>query len=202
MRAKLVLLLTVVLASASCSSPNNRAPQQPAASVTASTSTSAEPVSPLAGRWQMETACQMYVNALDKAGLSALAPGVLAGNGLVPGSPQQLAKKADICQGATARVVHSHFFTPSGDFGSVDWTNQQVDDGHYKVINSRTFVIGDSTFHYRILNEDKLMMYPVIPAALKRQALAHPTKFSAAGWMVAVALPGYTWERVDCAGWC
>ena len=84
----------------------------------------------------------------------------------------------------------------------MDWRNQQVDDGTYKIVNDHTFVIGNSRFHYRIVNGDTLMMDPVIPAALKQQALARPTKFSTAGWMVAVALPGYTWKRVSCSQWC
>jgi hypothetical protein len=36
-----------------------------------------------------------------------------------------------VCQGARTPVEHSHFFTPSGQFGSRDENRQQVDDGNY-----------------------------------------------------------------------
>jgi hypothetical protein len=42
----------------------------------------------------------------------------------------------------------------------------------------------------------------MISTAMKRQALAHPLAFSAAGWMIAVALPGGTWKRAPCNAWC
>jgi hypothetical protein len=124
---------------------------------------------------------------------------VLSGNGLVDGTPKQLAAKPNICAGATARL-HSHFFTSDGHFGSVDWTNQQVDDGHHKVVGN-TLHIGTAVFRYTI-SSGRLRLSPVISAGLKRQALAHPLKFSAAGWMVAVALPGGAWKRVPCDRWC
>lgn len=151
------------------------------------------------GRWSRTTTCQDYVRALTSAGLRALAPGVLAGNGLVPGTPKQLAAKSNICSGATARV-HSHFFTADGRFGSVNWVNKQVDDGHFTIVGS-TLHFGPSTFRYTI-NSNRLSLTPTISAAMKRQALAHPLAFSTAGWMIAVALPGGTWKRVPCNGWC
>jgi hypothetical protein len=89
----------------------------------------------------------------------------------VDGTPKQLAAKPNICAGATARL-HSHFFTSDGHFGSVDWTNQQVDDGHYKVVGN-TLHIGTAVFRYTI-SSGRLRLSPVISAGLKRQALAHP----------------------------
>lgn len=67
-------------------------------------------VAQLVGRWAHLTTCQELVSALKKAGLKALAPGVLAGNGLVSGTAKQLAHKRHICAGAPLRL-HSHFFT-------------------------------------------------------------------------------------------
>jgi hypothetical protein len=141
------------------------------------------------------------VKAFEAAGMGAVAPWAVAGNGLVPGSAEQLAHKADICVGATPRV-HSHFFTEDGAFGSLDWNEQQVDDGSYEIVDDRTFVIGETTFHYRIVEDDTILFDPVIPAASRRDALSHPKKFSDATWSVAVAFPGSTWKRVSCAGWC
>jgi hypothetical protein len=155
----------------------------------------------LVGRWERVTTCQELVTALRKAGLGATAAAMLAGNGLVPGTPQQLARRANICKGAVPRR-HSHFFTAARQFGSLDWKSGQVDDGSYRIVNANTIRIGDGTFHFRIVNRNTLSLSPVISAAAKRQALAHPLKFSLAGWMVAVAFPGHTWKRVPCAGWC
>jgi hypothetical protein len=151
------------------------------------------------GRWSRTTTCQDYVRALTRAGLRALAPGVLAGNGLVAGTPKQLAAKSNICAGATSRV-HSHFFTADGNFGSVDWANKQVDDGHFTVVGN-TLHFGPSVFRYSI-SANRLTLTPMISAAMKRHALAHPLAFSTAGWMIAVALPGGAWKRVACNGWC
>jgi hypothetical protein len=103
----------------------------------------------IVGRWSRTTTCQDFVQALTKAGLRPLAPGVLAGNGLVPGTPKQLAAKSNICAGAIARV-HSHFFTADGRFGSVNWANKQVDDGHYTIVGN-TLHIGPSVFRYTII---------------------------------------------------
>jgi hypothetical protein len=150
----------------------------------------------LVGRWLRVTTCRELVDALRKAGLGKTAPGILAGNGLVPGTPQQLAQKADICSGAIRRQ-HSHFFTRDGAFGSLDWNGKQVDDGRYRVIDRRTFRIGPAEFRYRISGK-QLMLTPVITAAAKRQALARPLGFSPAGWQVAVSFPGHVWNRVSC----
>lgn len=153
----------------------------------------------IVGRWSRTTTCQDYVRALTRAGLRALAPGVLAGNGLVAGTPKQLAAKSNICAGATSRL-HSHFFTANGSFGSVDWANKQVDDGHITIVGN-TLHLGSSVFGYTI-SANRLSLAPMISAAMKRRALAHPLTFSTAGWMIAVALPGGTWKRVPCNAWC
>lgn len=195
------VLVFVMTVTAGCTSKNTSTPPPVPPQSAPASSVGTAPF-PLVGRWQMVTTCQRYVNALNEAGLEALAPGVLAGNGWMPGSAEQLAKKSDICQGAVPSRVHSHFFNQSGQFGSVDWRNQQVDNGKYKIINDHTMVIGQSTFRYSIRGGSELTMHPLIPAALKRTALANPMEFSEAGWMVAVALPGYTWKRVSCEQWC
>jgi hypothetical protein len=127
-------------------------------------------------------------------------PAMLAGNGYAAGNARQLAARPDLCAGAQPRV-HSHFFTPYGTFGSVDWRNRQVDDNTYGLIGDDTLVIGTSTFHYAI-EDDTLTLTPVISKASKREALSDPLAFSDAGWRVAVAFPGYTWERVSCDQWC
>ncbi len=164
----------------------------------------------LVGRWERVTTCQELVGELDKAGLGPLAPyawsGQTSSTGLssfAPGSPKPT--QAHPCTGALSRE-HSHFFSQSGQFGSLDWLGGQVDNGPYRVINNNTLYIGSppiaATFHYRILRGDTLLLTPVLTTAMLRQALAHPDKFSAAFWAMSVAYAGYTWKRVPCQNWC
>lgn len=152
------------------------------------------------GRWSRVTTCREIVAMLKTAGLAATTPAMLAGNGIVTGTPQQLAKKADVCSGARPRV-HDHYFTSDGRFGSLDWNGQPVDDGHYRVVDARTFRLGKAAFHYRV-SGNQLTLTPVITAAAKRQALTTPLAFTQASWQVMVSFPGHTWKRVPCKGWC
>jgi hypothetical protein len=144
------------------------------------------------------------VKSLDQAGLRALAPSVVGD--YFPGKkPKQLARKADICQGATPQQ-HSHFFTTDGKFGSVDQRQEQVDDGAYGVGNGRTLRLkldfGDEIYRYRIVGGDRLTLEPVIPARTKRAALATPLEFGHAGHAASVAYAGHIWHRVPCGRWC
>jgi hypothetical protein len=64
--------------------------------------------------------------------------------------------------------VHAHFFTADGQFGSLDFTGQQVDAGIYTIIEPGTVVIdnGDfrATFHYRFTDHgDTIRLYPIAP---------------------------------------
>jgi hypothetical protein len=166
----------------------------------AGAATEAARSSPLVGRWERVTTCQELVRALTKAGLRKTAPAMLAGNGFVPGTPLQLAARTNICKGAVAQR-HSHFFTAAGQFGSVDYNGQQVDDGSYRLLDARTVRINDGKFHFQIAGRE-LRLEPVISTAARRKALADPLQFSTAGWQVAVAFPGHAWKRVPCAKWC
>jgi hypothetical protein len=138
---------------------------------------------------------------LQKAGLRALAPGVV-GDYFPDQSPQDLAKKKNLCQGAKPQI-HAHFFTSDGTFGSLDQHGQQVDDGTYQVSGS-TLTISNSdvggSFRLRI-QAKTLMLTPLLTPALKQEALADPLNFHAAGWMVAVGCSGHSWRHVAC-GWC
>lgn len=156
-------------------------PSQPA-----SVSPSEEPISPLVGEWKRVTTCQELVRLLEANGLGARAPQAIEGNGWVGGTLEQLAMKDDPCEGAVPRE-HSHFFTESGTFGSLDWRGEQVDDGTYEIVDDRTFMIGDATFHFEVRG-DTISFEPVLPDRC--------TGFDCV-WMLAVASPGYTWERVS-----
>ena len=155
--------------------------------------------SSIVGRWQQSHTCDQLVSALNAEGLGSLAPGVV-GDYFPDQSPEELAAKADICSGAIPQL-HSHFFTASGYFGSLDQFKNQVDDGTYVVVDSDTFTIGDATFDFSI-HGNTLALTPVITDKQRRDGLRHPWDFSTAGWMVAVSYPGTSWTQVACQGWC
>jgi len=162
------------------------------------------------GRWERIVTCQELVSELHKAGLGPLTQYAWSGqtsstgqSSFAPGSPKPT--EAHPCTGALPRK-HSHFFSQSDQFGSLDWLGGQVDDDPYRIVNSNTVHIGSppggANFHYRILQGRTLMLTPVLTKAMIQQALANPKKFSAAGWAVSVAYAGHSWRRVPCQGWC
>ena len=114
---------------------------------------------------------------------------------------QEVAKR--FCRGSIEDwdVVHDHFFDEEGLFGSLDQDEQQVDDGTYTIRGTHTLLMGSSKFHYRVQG-DTLTMDPVITEAQRNEALANPGEFTDAVWMVAVAVPATSWNRVDCGFWC
>ena len=165
-----------------------------------STSQAPSPSSPLVGRWEREQTCDQLVDALRAADLEPVLPSLLP-DWFPDATPDQLARRQEPCRGATTRP-HSHFFTQDGQFGSVDGTGQQVDDGRYEIVDATTVHIGQGVFTYSITNGDTLVLHPVIEDADRRQALAHPLDVNTAGWQAAVAWGGLPWKRVDCDNWC
>ena len=197
-------------ATPSLPSPTESASEALTGSTSESPSEPAAPADPLVGRWRSERTCQELVSALDRAGLSALVPWQVGE--FVSGSPKQLAQKKDICQGAKS-VVHYHFFTADGRFGSLDAQGNQVDDGIYHITHPRTVDIPRGPpdfqspvpvlFHFKITGGNRLTLAPAVTASLKHKALADPSAFSAAGWAYSMTDgPSHVWTRVACAGWC
>jgi hypothetical protein len=159
--------------------------------------------SPLVGQWQRLTRCSELVADLKLAGLGATVAqawvGQTSANGessFKPGSPKPTRDRP--CRGAIARV-HSHFFTVSGDFGSLDWYGDQVDDGSYTITGRTTVTFGGVSFHYTIKNGDTLALRPLLTPAMIRKANTHPAAFTPAFWAVTVAYQGHTWKRVPCS---
>ena len=169
------------------------------AMVAAGASTAA-PKSSLVGRWQTVRTCQGLVDALRNADLLRLAPSVV-GDYFPNQAPTDLAKKNKICADAKPQF-HSHFFTVDGKFGSLDQHGQQVDDGTYKLLSTKTVKINGGTFRFAIQGKTTLMLTPLLTSAEKQAALAKPLDFSTAGWMVAVSYLGHPWKRVACGTWC
>ena len=156
------------------------------------------------GRWEVLRTCDGIVQALAEAGLGELAPSVV-GDYFPDKSPKQLARKADVCEGATPQR-HSHFFTRNGQFDSIDQHGAQVDGAAYHVVGEGTLHLsvefGEETYRYRIADGNNLILDPVIPPRAKRPALENPLEFSLPGHMAAVAYTGHSWTRVDCEDWC
>lgn len=180
------------------------------ASSAESPSSTPVPVDPLVGRWRSERTCQELVDALAEAGLGALTPWML--DEYVSATPDQLATRKNICQGAKPSV-HYHFFTADGRFGSLDAQANQVDEGTYRITGPDTVDIPRGppdfpsvvhvTFRFSITGGDTLTLAPVPAPSLKRKALADPSTFSAAGWAFGMTLGArHVWTRVPCAGWC
>lgn len=151
------------------------------------------PVTPLVGEWSRVTTCTEFVKAQEEAGFEEFVLEGVAGNGFIPGvrNADQLADPAHPCEGAVPRE-HSHFFTEGATFGSYDWNGNQVDDGSYEIVDPRTFVIGNTTFHFKIIGGDRIQFDPVIPDECSTKRCR-----GAASWSVAVAYPGETWQRVS-----
>ena len=168
-----------------------------AGAVTTSPSTSST-TNPIVGRWMQVHTCDQLVAGLEEFGLGEIAPAVV-GDYFPDASPEELATKDDLCSGAKPQR-HFHFFDAAGAFGSLDQHQQQVDDGAYAV-DGATLRIGDGAWRFAI-DGDRLSLVPLITKAQTNQALAKPFDWSTAGWIVAVAYPGSTWQRVPCDGWC
>ena len=155
---------------------------------------------PLVGRWLLVRTCPELIAALQKAGLAATAPAAV-GDYFPNSTPQELAAKPNICSGAQP-LPHSHFFTKRGTFGSLDQNNQQVDNGHFRILSHHRLRINNGTFHYRIVGGKQLHLAPIITATMRSKALASPLSFSVAVWEVTVSYTGQTWKRIRCGTWC
>jgi hypothetical protein len=198
--ASVLISVLVVGCGGSESEPSGEASTPPP---TATTPTTTAATTGLVGRWERFNECPQLVEAFEQAGLAELAPSYV-GDYFPDANPKELAQKDDLCKGAEP-FVHSHFFDEAGAFGSLTENLEQVDDGSYEIVDDRTFVISkefpDVTFHYTI-DGDELTLSPVLTRALKKEALANPLEFHAAGWAITMSYPGQAWKRVDCSGWC
>ena len=185
--AALLLLL------AACDSDGDRAAESKgSAAATVTSDSGPSPTASIVGHWQRVTTCDERETALRAAGLDQFAVEHAAGEGWIPGvtSPDQVKDPEHPCTGAIP-LIHGHFFTEDGLFGSTDDQGDQVDDGTYRVIDQDTIVIekefGNVTFDYRIQDDDTLLLEPVMPQCTKDGCFA-------AQWAVAVAYPGLPWE--------
>jgi hypothetical protein len=138
--------------------------------------------SPLVGQWERVPTCRELVANLKGAGLGATVAQAWVGqtsstgqSSFKPGSPKPT--RAHACTGAISRL-HSHFFTASGQFGSLDWLGGQVDDAPYRIVNSDTIETGSGVLHavFHTIGDGKLMLSPRLTKAMIREAAAHPKR--------------------------
>jgi hypothetical protein len=122
------------------------------------TSATEAPVSPLVGTWQRVNSCASLVQAFKEAGLIDLAPEWLVGGYF---TRLDQIDNTDLCKGAT-EVVHSHFFTANGGFGSYDETGRQVDDGSYRIVDDRTIIFPSSNVTVHLSIEGNTVMFEVV----------------------------------------
>ena len=188
----LALCISTALIIAGCGSDG---PTEPGStSSNSSPGGSASPVAELIGTWERVTTCAEVVTIFEEAGLDKWIAETVVGNSFVPSvrKVSQLDDPSDPCRGSVTRE-HSHFFTESGEFGSLDWMGEQVDDGTFEITDDNTLVVSKEfpepvTFNYEI-SGDSIMFEPVVPECA-------PDCFEAA-WSVIVAYPGKAWHRVD-----
>ena len=156
------------------------------------TATAASTVSnPVVGTWTANTTCSAQYNALAKyPGLRKYAKEMVVGNGFIPGVQRvnQLKDPAHPCRGSVARK-HSHFFTKTGSFGSLDWNGEDVDDGRYTLKGMNRITIHKEfpsvTFTYAITGES-IKFSPIIPRTCSSFRCA---------WAISMAIPGTAWTR-------
>jgi hypothetical protein len=101
----------------------------------AASSSSANAGSDLVGSWHRPQTCQELLVAFQRAGLAQSHVSWLTGN-FFGGGPAPTG--GDVCKGARGPLEHSHFFTASGEFGSLDENRQQVDEGDYLAVGAHT----------------------------------------------------------------
>ena len=187
-------VVAALFAACGNSTPAGTDPSPVRSSVRTSASPAASDAADLVGEWGRETRCEEIIAALRFRGMNDWVLDVAAG--FVPGATggEDLADPNEPCAGAVP-LRHSHFFTADGLFGSRDEHGQQVDDGTYRIVDQRTFVVSkefpDVTFHYAV-DGDTITFDPVIPDCA-------PACFEAT-WSVTVAYPGLPWTRVGATG--
>jgi hypothetical protein len=146
---------------------------------------------PVVGTWVRTTTCAELVSAFRAAGVTKLVNEMVVGNGFIPGvrSPDQLRDPARPCLAAIPRK-HSHFFLKNGEFGSLDWNGDPVDDGRYRVSKPGTVTIfkefPNVTFRYQISGK-QIRFTPLIERGCQTFRCA---------WAIAVAYPGKSWKHV------
>jgi hypothetical protein len=190
------IALTAIVLAACSSTPPSAAPTEPTALAAASSSPSATvrptPTAPpaLVGDWFGVHNCERIIDVMTSAGMPEQGLLNVADSGTIPGvsTVEAIADPENPCVGAVG-VPHSHFFTASGLFGSRDANGQQVDDGHWVIVDADTFTINGVPFDFQI-DGDELRMQPVDVGTCPVNGA-----WCEEAWKLMVAMPGIVWTR-------
>ena len=194
---RLLGLLLVAIVAIGCGGATPQTPnpatasEQPETATPTTRPTSTAPPA-LVGTWLGVHNCRTIIDALTDAGLADQALGSVVDNGLLPGihDVADIPDESKPCAGAVD-VPHSHFFTASGEFGSLDGEGNPVDDGRWTLIDATTLEINDAQFRFAI-SGDELRLEP-----LDVGACPDPAAWCVEAWKVMVAMPGTAWTRND-----
>jgi hypothetical protein len=143
------LVLTALLAAAGCGSDDSN-DEPVATSTTSSVATTGDGPDPLVGEWATDNECEKLVDTLTEAGLEEYVTKMARGaTDLPPGEIDP----SDPCKGAEP-VQHSHSFSETGEFASLDENGRQVDFGAYDVTGEGVFILHRPPFqsevHYQV----------------------------------------------------
>jgi hypothetical protein len=145
----------------------------------------------IVGTWVGTLTCERIVAQLQDAGMeSQILPNIVDA-ALLPGVTDvaQVADPSNPCVGAVPKE-HSHFFTAGGEFGSLDFNGNQVDDGPWSLEGPGTVSISGVPFGFEIVG-DELHLTPVDVGTCP----ADSTEWCEEAWKVMVAMPGLAWTR-------
>jgi hypothetical protein len=151
----------------------------------------AKPAAPaLVGTWLGLHNCQRIVDIMTAAGMPEQALLNAAESGTIPGvaAIEDIADPTNPCVGATD-MRHWHFFTASGEFGSLDMNKQRVDDGHWTLIDADTLAINGTPFDFQV-DGDELRIQAVDGGTCPTNGA-----WCAEAWKLMVAIPGMAWTR-------
>jgi hypothetical protein len=136
------LAVLLVGVAAACATPAvTPPPATPTPPPSAASSAAAQPspagtsTGEITGTWTRLQSCEEQLAAFKAAGLDDQAGTMVVGNWV--GENETRAPGYE-CAGARAPEEHSHFFTTTGMFGSIDANGVQVDDGDYVLVDGDT----------------------------------------------------------------
>ena len=145
---------------------------------------------PVVGTWKGFHNCERIIAIMTAAGMPEQALLNAAESGTIPDvvTIDDIADVKHPCVGATD-MPHWHFFTASGEFGSLDMNRQQVDDGPWTLVDADTLAINGSAFDFQV-DGDQLRIQPVDVGTCPVNG-----RWCAEAWKLMVAMPGLVWAR-------
>lgn len=186
------LMLNACTPSTPITTPGSAAPTSSARPTSPAPTLAAQATPPpaLVGTWLGLHNCRRIIDIMTAAGMPEQALLNAAESGTIPGvsTIAQIADPTEPCVGATDKR-HWHFFTASGEFGSLDMNRQRVDDGHWKMVDVETFAINDTPFHFHV-DGDELRI-----EAIDVRNCPVNGQWCPEAWKLMVAMPGMAWKR-------